>query len=169
MQQEKGTIALISRYSQDTSSFNRSDELLTPKSVDQVFIIAADTRSFVRRRRSPEVLQDEFFRKIRLERMKQAQEEEKWIYNLQEVSIGDAMKLSIEKAKLCDRIASEYEVDESGLLFYCSRSMEDSESLRRTGSSGDTRSTAAKISTSLPHQCRGRPPRDRPNVPTDPV
>ena len=34
-------------------------------------------------------------------------------------------KLSIEEAKLCARIALDYEVDESGLLFFCPRSTED--------------------------------------------
>ena len=36
--------------------------------------------------------------------------------NLKEFLIGDITNWSIEEAKLCARIASEYVVDESGLL-----------------------------------------------------
>ena len=42
--------------------------------------------------------------------------------------IEDIPKLSNEEAKLCARIALDYEVDESGLLFFCPRSTEDSDS-----------------------------------------
>ena len=45
--------------------------------------------------------------------------------NLKEFLIGDITKLSVEKAKVCARIAFEYEVDESGLLFSCPRPTED--------------------------------------------
>ena len=93
-------------------------ELLTSKSVDQVVKIAAVTCSAVSRRRSPEKLQDEFVRQVRLERIKQAQEEEKWIANLKEFRIGDITDWSSEESKLCARIASEYVVEESGLLFF---------------------------------------------------
>ena len=103
-------------------------ELLTSKSVDQVVKIAAVTCSAVRRRRSPEKLQDEFVRQVRLERIKQAQEEEKWIDNLKEFRIGDITDWSSEESKLCARIASEYVVEESGLLFFCPRSMENPDS-----------------------------------------
>ena len=65
---------------------------------------------------------------IRIERIKQAQEEESWIANLKEFLIGDITKLSIEEAKLCARIAFDYEVDETGLLFFCPRSTQDPDS-----------------------------------------
>ena len=35
---------------------------------------------------------------------------------------GDITKLGVEETKLCARIASEYEVDESGRFFLCPRS-----------------------------------------------
>ena len=118
-QQDQGTIALSDQDWQNLSSMNRLDELLTPKSVDQVVKIAAVTRSAVRRRRSTEVLKEGFIRQVRIERIKQVQEEESWIANLKEFRIGDITKLSVEEAKICARIASEYEVDERGLLDYC--------------------------------------------------
>ena len=42
--------------------------------------------------------------------------------------IGDIKKLSIEEAKLRARIAFDYEVDESRILFFCLRSTEDPDS-----------------------------------------
>ena len=70
------------------------------------------------------MLQEEFVRQVRIERIKQAQEEEKSIAKLKEFLIGDITKLKFDQAKLCARIASEYEVDESGLLFFCPPSPE---------------------------------------------
>ena len=78
LQQEQGTIALSDQDRQDLLhlKLKRLDEFLTPKSVDQVVKIAAVTRSAVRRRRSPEVLQMEVVQQIRFVRIKQAQEDE---------------------------------------------------------------------------------------------
>ena len=117
LQQEQGSIALSNQDRHNLCSLNRLDELLTPKSVDQVVKIAAVTRSAGKRRRSPEVLQEKFVRQVIIEGIKQAQEEEKWIANLKEFLIGDITKLSVVEANLCTNIASEYEVDDSGLFF----------------------------------------------------
>ena len=100
---------------------NRLDELLTLKSVDQVVKIAAVVMSAARRRGLPKKIQEEIVRQVRIERIKQAQGEESWIANLKKFLIGDITKLSIEEAKPCAHIASDYEVDESGLLFFCLR------------------------------------------------
>ena len=82
LQQEKGTITVSDQDRQDLYSLNQLDELLTPKSVDRVVKISAVTRSVIRRRRSPEVLQEEVVQQNIIERIKQAQEEESWIANL---------------------------------------------------------------------------------------
>ena len=50
---------------------------------------------------------------MRIERIRQAQEEESWIDNLREYHIGDLTQLNAEDAKLCARISPEYEVDEN--------------------------------------------------------
>ena len=84
---------------QNLQSLNRLDELLTHKSVDRVVKISTVTKSAVRRRRSPEVIQEDVVQRIRIERIKQAQEEESSIANLKEFLIGDIPKLSIEEAK----------------------------------------------------------------------
>ena len=113
---------------QNLHILNRLDEFLTPKSVNRVVKISAVTRSAVRRRRSPEVMQEEVVQRIRIDKIKQAQEEESWVANLKKFLIGDITTLSIEEAKLGARIVFDYEVDESGLLFFCPRSTEDSDS-----------------------------------------
>ena len=89
------------RDHQNLHSLNRLDALLTPKSVDRVMKISAVTKSASRRRRSPEVLQEDVVQRIEIEIIKQAQEEESWIANLNNFRIGDITKLSIEEAKLC--------------------------------------------------------------------
>ena len=86
------------QYRQNLHSLNRLDVLLTPTSVDRFVKISAVTRSAVRRPRSTEVMQEEVVQRIRIERIKQAQEEESWIANLKEILIGDTTKLSIEEA-----------------------------------------------------------------------
>ena len=75
-------MTLSEQYRQNLRSLNQLDELLTPKSVDRVVKISAVTRSVIRRRRSPEVLQEEVVQQNIIERIKQAQEEESWIANL---------------------------------------------------------------------------------------
>ena len=97
LQQENGTMNLSEQDRQNLRSLNRLNELLTPKSVDRVVKISAVNRSPLRRRRSPEILQEEFVRQVRIERIKQTQEEGIWISNLKEFLIGDIKKLSIEK------------------------------------------------------------------------
>ena len=113
---------MIDRFIRPISSgfmfFEPVGQVVDTQKYRSVVKIAAVTRSFVRRRRSLEVMKEEFKRQVRIDRIKQAQEEEKWIANLTEFLIGDITKLSVEETKLCARIASEYEVDESGLLFY---------------------------------------------------
>ena len=75
LQEEQVLIALSDQHRHDLSLLNRFGELLTPKSVDQVVEIAAFTNSAVRRRRSPEELQEGLVRQVRIERIKQAHEE----------------------------------------------------------------------------------------------
>ncbi|KAE9323351.1 hypothetical protein PR003_g16994 [Phytophthora rubi] len=53
-----------------------------------------------------------------MERIAQAQDEEKWIVNLKNFILGDVQGLTSAEAKSCAKIAEDYEVDEVGLLFY---------------------------------------------------
>ena len=63
---------------------------------------------------------------VRIDRIKQAQDEEGWISDLKIYLVGDVARLKAEEAKSCAMIAPDYEVDQSGLLFYCPRSVEKS-------------------------------------------
>ena len=70
IQQEKGPMTVSDQDRQNLHSLNRLDELLAPKSVNRIVKISAVTKSAVRRRRSPEVMQDDVVKMIRIERIK---------------------------------------------------------------------------------------------------
>ena len=72
LQLEKGRIVVADQDHQDLITLNRLDELLIPSQVGQVVKVAAITRSTVRRRCQPEVLQEEIVQKIRIDRIRQA-------------------------------------------------------------------------------------------------
>ena len=76
---------------------------------------------------SAQDLREEVVQQIRIGRIKQAQDEENWIYNLKIYLVGDVAKLSAAEAKVCNLIAPDYEVDQSGLLFFCPRSVTEAE------------------------------------------
>jgi methyl coenzyme M reductase gamma subunit len=99
LQQEKGRIVMVKEDQQDLRTLNRLDELLTPGNKEEVIKVAAITRSAMRRRREPELLQEEVVQRIRIERIKQAQEEEVWIRNLKLYLTGDPAQLSAAEAK----------------------------------------------------------------------
>ena len=107
---------------QNLITLNRLDELLLPNQTDRVVKVAAITRSAARRHCQPEVLQEEVVQQVRIDRIRQAQDEERWIASLKTYLIGDVAKLKAEEAKICGRLAPDYEVDQSGLLLFCPRS-----------------------------------------------
>ena len=113
---------MVKEDQQELRTLNRLYELLTPWNKEEVIKMAAITRSAMRRRREPELLQEEVIQRIRIERIKQAQEEEVWIRNLKLYLTGDPAQLSAAEAKIAACIAPDYNVDESGLLFFCPRS-----------------------------------------------
>ena len=65
---------------QDLITLNRLNEILLPERVDRAVIVAAITRTAQRRRFQPIILQEEVVQQIRIGRIKQAQDEENWIY-----------------------------------------------------------------------------------------
>ena len=107
---------------QDLISLNRWDASLLSERPDRVVKMDAITRSTLRSRRWPGVLHEEVVQQIRIDRIKQAQEEEGWIANVKKYLTGNVTQMSEEDAKTCNRVASDYEVDENGLLFFCLRS-----------------------------------------------
>jgi hypothetical protein len=115
-------------------TLNRLDELLKPRSDSPVVHVSAVTRSTRRRRSASEALQEEIVQRMRSERIVQAQNEEKWIADLKTFLRGDVAEIPSKDAEFCSRIASDYEVDESGLLLYCpltARMDEDRDTIAR--------------------------------------
>ena len=75
------------------------------------------TRSALRGQFQPRILQEEVVRRIQIDHIKQAQDEEKRISSLKIYLVGDEARLSSTEAKVFALIARDYEVDQSGLLF----------------------------------------------------
>ena len=65
----------------DLVTLNRLNELLLPRKTNLRLRVCAITRSAARRCHSPQIAQEEIVRQIRIERIKQAQDEESWIFN----------------------------------------------------------------------------------------
>ena len=58
------------------TTLNRLDEWITAGNTEEVVKVAAITRSAARRRQESEMLQEEVVQRIRIEHIKQAQDEE---------------------------------------------------------------------------------------------
>ncbi|OWZ06777.1 reverse transcriptase [Phytophthora megakarya] len=76
-------------------------------------------RSGVRTGSNPPVLCEEVIRELRIERIRQAQDEEAWIHNLKKYLVDEIRDLTQEEARSCGSIAMNYEVDQHELMFYC--------------------------------------------------
>ncbi|KAE9324540.1 hypothetical protein PF008_g17090 [Phytophthora fragariae] len=77
------------------------------------------TRAAGRSRSRPAVLQEKEVRNLRIERIKQAQDEEVWIAGLKNYLVGAVYDPSPEDIKSYNAVGSDYEVDLDELLFYC--------------------------------------------------
>ncbi|POM70257.1 Reverse transcriptase [Phytophthora palmivora] len=89
---------------------------LHPKNDAATVKINAVTRSHKTCR--PQVLQEAIVQRMRMECISRAQDEEKWIVNLNAYLRGGVQDLTSTEAKNCSKIADRFETDESGLLFY---------------------------------------------------
>ena len=96
---------------EDRIALNRLGELLLPERVDHAVKVAAITRSALRSRCQPRILQEEVVQQIRIDRIKQAQDGENWISSLKIHLVGDVARLSAAEAKVCALVAPDYEVD----------------------------------------------------------
>ncbi|OWY98026.1 LOW QUALITY PROTEIN: reverse transcriptase [Phytophthora megakarya] len=109
---------------QDLVTLNRLDEIVIVKIEDEIAQISAVTTrskasSGVRTEPDPDSLREEVVRELRIERIRQAQDEESWILGLKKYLVGEIRDLTQEDAKVFGSIAMNYEVDQSDLLFYC--------------------------------------------------
>ncbi|OWZ02954.1 reverse transcriptase [Phytophthora megakarya] len=76
-------------------------------------------RSGVRFGSDPDSLREEVVRELRIERIRQAQDEELWITGWKKYLVGEIRDLTQEEAKMFGSIAMNKEVDQLDLLFYC--------------------------------------------------
>ena len=63
-------------------------------------------------------MQEEIIQHMRLERIKQAKDEESWITNLKLYLVDDVTEMDTAEAKASAVIVPDYVVDEGGLLFF---------------------------------------------------
>ncbi|OWZ00713.1 reverse transcriptase [Phytophthora megakarya] len=114
---------------QDLITLNRLDEILIVKVEEETLRVSTVTsrskvRSGVRVGSDPESVREEVVRELRIERIRQSQDEESWIMGLKKYLIGEIRDLTQEEAKLIGSIAMNYEMDQRDLLFYCPTSKE---------------------------------------------
>ncbi|KAE8999012.1 hypothetical protein PR002_g18582 [Phytophthora rubi] len=103
-------------------TLNLLEEILAVKEVEEhpaAKICPVATRAAGGSRSRPAVLQEEVVRSLRIERVKQAQDEEVWIAGLKKYLVGAVHELSPEDIRSYNAVGSDYEVDLDDLLFYC--------------------------------------------------
>ncbi|OWZ06572.1 reverse transcriptase [Phytophthora megakarya] len=113
---------------QDLITLNLLDEILIAKVEDETPQISAVTTAMTTRSKArsgvlvgsdPNSLREEVVRELRIERIRQAQDEESSIMSLKKYLVGEVRDLKQEEAKMFGSIAMNYEVDQLDLLFYC--------------------------------------------------
>ncbi|POM59421.1 reverse transcriptase [Phytophthora palmivora] len=108
---EDGIAIATEEGRQDLMTLNRLDELLIAKDDGATVKIAAVTRS--RKNCRPQVLQEEVVQRMKIERIRRTQDEEKWIVDLKAYLRGDVLDLTSAETKSSSKIADRYETDES--------------------------------------------------------
>ncbi|KAG3069596.1 hypothetical protein PI125_g23174 [Phytophthora idaei] len=120
---------------QDLVTLNRLDEVIVIRSNDKMTKVSAMiTRSRTRTSSKPQILQEDYVKGFRIDRIRQAQDEEAWIAGLKKYLVGELRDLDQGEAKSYSLIATDYETDLNDLLFYCpptKRTDEDRDGLMR--------------------------------------
>ncbi|OWY96428.1 reverse transcriptase, partial [Phytophthora megakarya] len=127
LQREEGEIVTSADDRQDLITLNRLGEMLKPKLIETVVSVNAITRAAERQRRTPKAMDEAIIQRIRCQRIRQAQDEEKWIADLKKYLDGQVNVLTAEEAKICSKMAAYYEVDDNGLLFFCPKTLQRGE------------------------------------------
>ncbi|OWZ09952.1 LOW QUALITY PROTEIN: reverse transcriptase [Phytophthora megakarya] len=102
---------------QDLVTLNQLDEILIPKTENPVVRVAAVATRAGRARPPAGVMKEGLIREIRIDRIKQAQEEEVWIAGMKRYLSGSIADLTQAEARSYGKIATDYEVDEQDLRF----------------------------------------------------
>ena len=92
----------------DLEAVNRLPELLVPQDQSPIAKIVAVTRSRSPIRVSGGMMQEDVIQRLRMERIRKAQEEESWILDLKTYLKGDLGGLSAESAQSCSKMARDY-------------------------------------------------------------
>ena len=121
LQLEKGMATLTEHKCHNLQAMNRLDEILVPATNNSVVKVAAIPRSSIRRRKALTIMQKGIIQQMRLERIKQAQDEESWIASLKLYLVRVVIEMDTAEAKASAVIAPDYMVDEGGLLYFCSQ------------------------------------------------
>ncbi|OWY93672.1 reverse transcriptase [Phytophthora megakarya] len=100
-------------------TLNRLDEILIPRTENPVVRVASVITRAARVRSPAGVMQENLIREMRVDRIKQAQEEEVWIAGMNKYLSGSIVDLTQAEARSYGKIAADYEVDEQDLLYYC--------------------------------------------------
>ncbi|KAG2984996.1 hypothetical protein PC118_g8555 [Phytophthora cactorum] len=120
---------------QDLVTLNRLDEVIVVRSNDEMARISAMvTRSRTRTMSKAQILQEDYVKELRVDRIRQAQDEEAWISGLKKYLVGKLRDLDQGEAKSYSLIAADYGMDLNDLLFYwppTKRTNEDRDGLMR--------------------------------------
>ncbi|OWZ02971.1 reverse transcriptase [Phytophthora megakarya] len=119
---------------QQQVTLNRLDEILIPETEKPVVRVAAVTTRSSRVMSPVGVMQEDQAREMRVDRVRQAPEEEVWITGMKKYLSGSIADLTQADARSYGKSAADYEVDEQDLLFYCPptpRSGDDRDRLMR--------------------------------------
>ncbi|KAE9298783.1 hypothetical protein PR003_g23144 [Phytophthora rubi] len=119
LQREAGVIIQGQDWD-DLVMLNRLPEILTATAEETTLRISAMATRPRRKVPNQEVLQQEdAVRQLRVDRIRQGQDEEKWIANLKHYLRGQVADLRREEARACSNLADDFEMDEQDLLYYC--------------------------------------------------
>ncbi|OWZ00007.1 LOW QUALITY PROTEIN: reverse transcriptase [Phytophthora megakarya] len=124
---DKLASAALQREESEIITLNRLDEMLKPKLIDSIVSVNAITRSAERRRHAPEVMEESIIQRIRCQRIRQAQDEEKLIVDLKKYLDGEVNTLTADETKTCSKIGANDNADENGLLFFCPKTLQRNE------------------------------------------
>ena len=119
LHQQQGVDKVPEGEWKDLETINRLPELLVPKDCSRVLRISAVTRSRTPAKVPADILQEEMVQRLRIERIRAAQDEEMWIRDLKWYLRGEWNNLSADVALTCGKMAITYDLDDDGLLLYC--------------------------------------------------
>ena len=122
----KGVESVPEEEQPGLEAINRLPEVLVPKdrSPSVNMLALARSRAFVK---IPEkVIQEDLVQRLRVDRIREAQEEEGWMRDLKAYLEGKWGDLSVESVRTCGKMSEDYDISEEGLLVYCpSRNIEE--------------------------------------------